>query len=56
VELVQHGFNKITGSDATQIINNAEQMLNKDNVNFDGDLYGKGSAGEAIVEALLKFF
>jgi UDP-GlcNAc3NAcA epimerase len=54
VELVQHGFNKIAGSDKVQIIENAEVMLSKTDFNFDLNLYGNGMAGKMIAEAILK--
>lgn len=52
VELVEHGFNKIVGSDKTQIVENAEFMLKKTDFNFDVNLYGNGKAGEKIVETI----
>ena len=56
VELIQHGFNKIVGSDKTQIIENAEFMLNKTDFPFDLNLYGNGRAGEAVVKAIKNSF
>jgi len=53
VELVQHGFNKITRNDKLQIIENAEIMLAKTDFNFNLNLYGEGKAGKMIVEAIL---
>ena len=53
VELTQHGFNKIAGSNNSQIIENAEFMLSKTDFNFDLNLYGNGIAGKTIVETLL---
>jgi UDP-GlcNAc3NAcA epimerase len=52
VELVQHGFNRIAGSDESQIIETAELMLAERDFEFDLNLYGNGKAGERIVEVL----
>ena len=54
VELVQHGFNKIVGSDTTQIIENAKLMLAKTDFDFNLNLYGNGKAGERIVDSLVR--
>jgi UDP-GlcNAc3NAcA epimerase len=54
VELVQHGFNKIVGSDKTQIVENAELMLTRTDFDFDMNLYGNGKAGERIVDSLVR--
>ena len=52
VELVENGFNILTGSDKTKIHNAVTQLLNKE-ILFDIDLYGNGKACERIVKELL---
>ena len=52
IELVDHGFNKITGTEKSTILDvyqNSE--FNRD---FDIDLYGRGRASEVIVNTLLR--
>ena len=52
VELVENGFNILTGSDKNKIHNAFTQLLNKE-ISFDIDLYGNGKACERIVKELL---
>jgi UDP-GlcNAc3NAcA epimerase len=52
VELVQHGFNIIVGSDTSRILKNTALMLAKTDLNFDMNLYGNGKAGEYILKAI----
>ena len=54
IELVEHGFNKVVGSDKTQIIENTKFMLAKTDINFDVNLYGNGKAGEMIVKSFFE--
>jgi len=56
VELVEHGFNKIVGSDYDLILKEAESLLQNPNLNFNLNLYGAGNAGKIIVETLLNRF
>ena len=53
VELVENGFNMITGADEQKILSSFEIMLHKQN-NFSINLYGNADAGTQIVEELLK--
>lgn len=52
VELVENGFNILTGSDKNKINNAFTQLLNKE-ISFDIDLYGNGKACKRIVKELL---
>ena len=52
VELVENGFNILTGSDKNKIHNAFTLLLNKE-ISFDIDLYGNGKACERIVKELL---
>lgn len=54
VELVNEGFNCISGAQTTDIIASVETMMNKTS-QFDVKLYGEGNAGEKIVEGLLNY-
>ena len=53
VELVQGGFNVLTGANEQLIVDAFTKMLNTKS-DFDVNLYGNGSAGEAIANHLLK--
>ena len=52
-ELVEHGFNMISGIERDHIYNCYKEMKHRDN-NFDIDLFGNGHAGEIIVDSLLQ--
>ena len=52
VELVDNGFNILTGSKSDLILKHVHTMLNK-KLDFSLQLYGTGHAGEDIVEVLL---
>lgn len=57
VELVENNYNILVGSDYTTILKSIEKigsMKNSSN-NFSEFLYGKGNAGEIIVNELLNF-
>ena len=51
-ELVEHGFNLLTGSDANNIYKGYQEMLQKES-DFSVDLYGSGNASGVIVNTLL---
>jgi UDP-GlcNAc3NAcA epimerase len=51
VELVEHGFNLLTGAKAENIYNTYKAVVEKD-LNFNIELYGDGRAGERIVDIL----
>ncbi len=53
VELVENGFNIITGADENKILAAYELMMQRKN-NFEINLYGQANAGEQIVAELLK--
>lgn len=53
VELVEHGFNVLGGSDAERIIEAFRQNLDKQS-DFGLNLYGNGHAAEEAVEAIRK--
>lgn len=52
VELVEHDFNKVVGSDENKIIEAFNYFLNKKGY-FNVNLYGEGHAAEKIVEGLI---
>lgn len=52
-ELVDNGFNKLAGANASKIITLADEMLVKTDA-FDKMLYGDGKASENIANELLK--
>lgn len=54
VELVNHGFNVITGADTNKIIEAYKNVMNQEK-DFNIDLYGGGKAGERIVNSLKNF-
>jgi len=51
VELVENGFNIITGASKSKILNAYKDSINK-SANFSIDLYGGGKAAQNIVKAL----
>ena len=55
VELVEHDFNKVVGSDEEKIQNAFEYFRNKKS-DFNINLYGNGKASEVIAETLLQKF
>jgi len=52
VELVDNSFNVVVGSNTKSIINGVEK-LKTFSPDFEKDLYGKGKAGQNIVEAII---
>jgi UDP-GlcNAc3NAcA epimerase len=48
VELVEHGYNRVAGSDSESICRAYEEMVGKP-VNCDLGLYGEGKTGDKIV-------
>lgn len=54
VELVEHGFNSLTGPEA-QAIYDAYKTNTETDLEFNIELYGDGKAGEKIVDYLIKF-
>ena len=52
-ELVENGFNVVTGSDENIIYDSYKMMIEKKN-NFDINLYGKGNACQIILDTLFK--
>lgn len=52
VELAEHDFNKVVGSDEEKIKNAFEYFRNKKS-DFNVNLYGNGKASAVIVETLL---
>lgn len=52
IELVEHGFNKLTGADTTRIIELANRMTKNCNLDFSIRLYGNGDAGKTIISGL----
>lgn len=53
VELVENGFNLLSGANGDLIIEHTQTMLSKAS-DFSSQLYGDGHAGEQIVEILLE--
>ena len=53
VELEEHDFNKVVGSDENKIQNAFEYFMTKKS-DFNINLYGNGKASEIIVDTLLK--
>ena len=49
VDLVELGFNKLTGSDANKIIS-ALNFTNKSSLNWDSPIYGNGNAAAKIID------
>lgn len=54
VELVSNGYNLLAGAEKRRIKQCAETLLSKTS-DFNLDLYGKGTAGERILTALINF-
>ena len=54
VELVEHGFNQLVGTD-TELLDNAFQYFKTKKSDFSIDLYGKGKAAEIAVREIYKF-
>lgn len=54
VELVENGFNTIVGSDYDKIITGFNFMKNQQ-LNYDVNLYGKGTASPSIIKELNEF-
>jgi len=54
VELVEHGFNYLAGTDCHKILETYSLMQKKE-PDFTTNLYGNGKAGEAIVKAIKSF-
>ncbi|MCL3780219.1 UDP-N-acetylglucosamine 2-epimerase (non-hydrolyzing) [Prolixibacteraceae bacterium JC049] len=54
VELINNGFNIVTGADKQKIIDTVALMAQKES-NFDIDLYGKGEASSRIVKTLKEY-
>lgn len=56
VELVKSGFNVCVGADKTKIVDEFNNYVKfKKDLVFSDDLYGKGNAGELILQALQQF-
>lgn len=53
VELVDHGFNIIAGTNENTIFECYKKMIQKSS-NFDIDLYGRGLASQSIAQTILK--
>ncbi|MDA8156633.1 MAG: UDP-N-acetylglucosamine 2-epimerase (non-hydrolyzing) [Actinomycetota bacterium] len=53
-ELVEHGFNILTGANKNAIIS-AEKSFDSKKLDYSGNLYGNGHAGMAIIETLGKY-
>ena len=51
VELVEHGYNILTGADGDAILDGAEKMMQKSS-DFSSKLYGDSKAGEKILDSL----
>lgn len=54
VELIEHGFNKIVGSNPTKI-EEAIAYFSTKKLDFNVNLYGQGTAGKSIIESLISF-
>ena len=54
VELVDHGYNYIVGTDSKAIYDTFKRRY-RQQIDFDRDLYGDGTAGKHIIEELLAF-
>jgi UDP-GlcNAc3NAcA epimerase len=55
VELIDNGVNELAGADSQKICDLCKEALKKE-MDFGLDLYGKGDAGEKIVEAIAKLY
>lgn len=51
VELVEHGFNFLTGANISAICEAYEKVSEK-KINFSRKLYGDGSAGKKIIKII----
>ncbi len=51
VELVEHGFNSLTGAETENIYDAYKDIIETD-LDFNIELYGDGKAGERIVDFL----
>ena len=55
VELVENGYNVISGSSKSKIIDNFNRIANNSDKDFDIKLYGDGNTAAKIIEALINF-
>ncbi len=55
VELVDCGYNYLTGSDTNIILNIYNKLLLQNSDHFSTNLYGNGNAGEIITEQILRY-
>ena len=55
VELVNNGYNYLVGSDYNKIVDEVKSKLKSDDLEKSDYLYGRGDAGEKILEKLLEF-
>ncbi len=55
VELVEHGFNELTGANVNKIVKAFNNLTGK-NLDFNVKLYGDGNAGEKIIDTLFLDF
>jgi UDP-GlcNAc3NAcA epimerase len=55
IELIDNGFNVLTGSDKNKIIANTMDLVKKDNFLFNKQLYGNGDAGQKVLNELLNY-
>lgn len=55
VELVDNGFNELSGANYDKILECIDNVALKNNVGFEDKLYGDGDAGEKILSELLIF-
>jgi UDP-GlcNAc3NAcA epimerase len=53
IELVEHGYNLLVGSDPVLIKQGVERFCNKE-ISYPPLLYGKGNAGNQIIEILMR--
>jgi UDP-GlcNAc3NAcA epimerase len=53
VELLEHGFNILAGSDTNKIFSCVQTMRTKDS-NFNVNLYGNGKASKTIIQEMMK--
>ena len=54
INLIEGGFNVLTGAENTKIVDSVNIMLTKEN-DFNIDLYGNGIAAQNIVKSLLAY-
>ncbi len=55
VELVENGYNLLTGTDRHNIVDSFNQILSNTHTEFDRKLYGEGNAGDKIIETLTSY-